>query len=150
MSQVNVEVVKILLPQPGTDYVALFRDEDTYARMAEAVRPLLTDDFESVMVWPGVTRTYAGWEGLRKNWLDWLEPWATYRGTYEKLIDVGEHVVVLLRNHGRREDMETEVELIGATIFTFREGKLARWGDYAERAAAFEAVGLSEQDAHAG
>jgi ketosteroid isomerase-like protein len=144
MSQENVEVVKILLPQPGTDYVPLFRDEDTYTRIAEAVRPLLTDDFESVMVWPGVTRTYAGLEGLRKNWLDWLEPWATYRGTYEKLIDVGEHVLVLLRNHGRREDMETEVEVIGAAIATFREGKLARWGDYVERAAAFEALGLSE------
>src|SRR3954453_6703575 len=69
--------------------------------------------------------------------------------TYEKLIDVGEHVVVLLRNHGRREDMETEVELIGATILTFREAKLARWGDYVERTAALEAVGLSEQDAQA-
>jgi hypothetical protein len=46
--------------------------------------------------------------------------------------------------------METEVELIGATILTFREGKLARWGDYVERTAALEAVGLSEQDAHAG
>jgi hypothetical protein len=144
MSQANVDVAKILLPQPGTDIVPLIREDDTYARMAEAVRPLLTDDFESVMVWHAMTRTYAGLEGLRKNWLDWLEPWATYRSTYEKLIDVGEHVVVLLRNHGRREDMETEVELIGATIFTFREGKLARWGDYAERAEALEAVGLSE------
>jgi hypothetical protein len=102
MSEENVELAKILLPQPGTDIVSLIRDEDTYARMADA-----------------------------------------------KLIDVGEHVVVLLRNHGRRENMETEVELIGATILTFREGKLARWGDYAERAAAFEAVGLSEQDTHA-
>jgi ketosteroid isomerase-like protein len=68
---------------------------------------------------------------------------------YEELIDVGEHVVVLLRDRGRRKDMETDVELIGATILTFRDGKLARWGDYAERAAAFEAVGLSEQDARA-
>jgi hypothetical protein len=25
-----------------------------------------------------MTRTHAGMEGLRKNWLDWLEPWATY------------------------------------------------------------------------
>ena len=144
MSQENVELAKILLPQPGTNIVPLIREDDTYARMAEAVRPLLTDDFESVMVWPAMTRTYAGLEGLRKNWLDWLEPWATYRSIYEKLIDVGEHVVVLLRNHGRREDMETEVELIGATIFTFREGMLARWSDYAERAEALEAVGLSE------
>jgi ketosteroid isomerase-like protein len=144
MSRENVEIAKILLPQPGTDIVPLIRDEDIYARMAEAFRPFLTQDFESVMVWPAVTRTYTGLEGLRKNWLDWLEPWSTYRSTYEKLIDVGEHVVVLLRNHGRREDMETEVELIGATILTFREGKLARWGDYVERAAAFDALGLSE------
>ena len=149
MSQENVELAKILLPQPGTDIVPLIRDEDTYARMAEAVRPFLTDDFESVMVWPAVTRTFAGLEGLRKNWLDWLEPWATYRSTYEKVIDVGNHVVVLFRDHGRREGMETEVELIGAVILTFREGKLARSASYAERAPAFEAAGLSEQDAHA-
>ena len=149
MSQENVEIVRSLLLPPGTDYVPLVRDDDAYARYAEAVRPLLTDDFESVMVWPAVTRTYAGLEGLRKNWLDWLEPWATYRSTHEKLIDVGNHVVVLFRDHGRREDMETEVELIGATILTFREGKLARLASYAERAAAFETLGLSEQDAHA-
>jgi hypothetical protein len=31
------------------------------------------------MAWPAVNRTYPGLEGLRKNWLDWLEPWATYR-----------------------------------------------------------------------
>jgi hypothetical protein len=150
MSRENVELAKALLPEPGTDIVPLTRDEDASARMAEAARPFLTDDFESVMVWPAVTRTYAGPEGLRKNWLDWLEPWATYRSTYEKFIDVGEHVVVLLRNHGRRKDMETEVELIGATVLTFREGKLARWGDYVHRADAFEAVSISEDAYTAG
>ena len=144
MSQENVELVKALLPQ-GTDVIPLFRDEDTWARTREALSPFVTDDFQSVMVFSGQTpRTYAGLEGLRKNWLDWLEPWATYRSTSEELIDVGDHVVVLLRNHGRRKEMETEVELIGATILTFREGKLARWGDYAHRADAFEAIGISE------
>jgi hypothetical protein len=113
------------------------------ARVPEALSPLLTDDFQSVMAFPGGS-TYAGLEGLSKNWLDWLEPWATYRSTIEELIDVGEHVVALLRDYGRRKDMETEVELIGATTLTFREGKVARWGDYADRAEAFKAVGLSE------
>src|SRR3989442_4910901 len=108
MSRENVELAKILLRQPGTDIVPLIRDEDTYARMAEAARPLLTDDFESVMVWPAVTRTHAGLEGVRKNWLDWLQPSATYRSTYEKVIDVGVHVVVLIRNHERRDDHENE------------------------------------------
>ena len=40
--------------------------------------------------------------------------------------------------------MEAEVEMIAAALLTFREGRVARWEDYAERAAGLEAVGLSE------
>jgi ketosteroid isomerase-like protein len=144
MSRENLELVKALFPRPGDDIVPLFRDEDSWARMREAFSPLFTDDFQSVMVFPAQTRTYAGLEGLRKNWLDWLEPWATYRSTIDELIEVGDRVVVLLRDHGRREDMETEVELIGATVLTFRGGKVARWEDYADRATALEAAGVAE------
>jgi ketosteroid isomerase-like protein len=142
-----VELVKALIPQ-GTDIVPIFRDEDTWAQTREAVSRLITDDFESVMVFPAQTRTYAGLEGLRRNWLDWLEPWATYRTNFDELIDVGDRVVILLRDHGRRKDMDKEVELIGATILTFREGQVARWEDYADRAAALHAAGLAE-DVHA-
>jgi ketosteroid isomerase-like protein len=149
MSRQNVALVKALYPPPGTDIAALFRDEDTFARMREAFSSLVTDDFRSVMVAAvlGQPRTYAGLEGLRQNWLDWLEPWATYRTTIDELIDAGDRVVILLRDHGRRKDMDEEVELIGASIATFREGKLARWEDYADRAEALEAAGLAE-DVH--
>ena len=148
MSRENVELVKALYLHPDTDVCALFRDEDTFARMFEALGPLLTDDFESVMVFPGETRTYAGLEGFRKNWLDWLEPWATYRTSIDELIDAGDRVLLLLRDRGRRQDMDAEVELVGASIATFRDGKLARWEDYADRGKALEAVGMAE-DAHA-
>ena len=80
---------------------------------------------------------------MRKNWLDWLEPWATYRTTIDELIDAREHVVVLFRDRGRRVDMETEVEIIGATIWTIRGGKVARIKHYSDRADALEAAGLS-------
>src|SRR5688500_45684 len=108
MSRANVELVRALLPQPGTDIIPRFRDEDTFARMRENLGPLLTDDFESVAVFPAQTRAIAGLDGFRKNWLDWLEPWATYRSTIDELIDAGDRVVALLRNYGRREDMEIE------------------------------------------
>ena len=75
------------------------------------------------MMFRGQTRTYAGLEGYRRNWLDRLEQWATYRTTMGELIDAGESVVALLRDHGRRKDMDAEVELIGATTFRFRGGK---------------------------
>jgi len=144
MSRENVELVKALYPEPDTDIVQLFQDDETFARM---VGPLLTDDFQSVMVFPAETRTYAGPEGFRKIWLDWLAPWATYRSTIDELIDVGERVVLLLRDYGRRKDMETEIELIGASICTIRDRKIARWEDYADRADALEAAGLAQEEA---
>ena len=144
MSRENVELVKALYPRPGTDIAALFRDEHAFARLREALSPLLTEDFQSVMVFPGHTRTYEGLEGFRKNWLDWVEPWATYRTSIDELIDAGDRVVLLLRDHGRRKDMDVEVEIIAASICTIREGKMARWEDYADRAEALRAAGLRE------
>jgi hypothetical protein len=144
MSQENVELVKALLPPPDADWSLLVRDADGFALVRETLSPIITNDFESVMVWPAVRRAYAGLDGLRKNWLDWLEPWATYRITIDDLIDDRDRILVLSRNFGRRKDMETEVELIAAATLTFRAGKIARWEDYAERAAALEAAGISE------
>ena len=144
MSRENVELAKVVYAQPGTDLCPLVRDEDRFARVREAVGPLFIDDFECVFVFPGETRTAAGLEGFRNNWLDWLEPWATYRVGIDELIDLGERVVVLDRDRARREDMDEEVEMVGATILTFREAKVARWEFYVDRARALEAVGLSE------
>ncbi|MDQ1538985.1 MAG: hypothetical protein QOE58_3378 [Actinomycetota bacterium] len=142
MSEENVELVRALLPQPDADIIPLFRDEETFARLLETVSPLLTDDFAHVMVSPAETRTDAGLDGLRKNWLDWLEPWTAYRSTADELIEVGDRVVALLRNFARRQESDREVELLAAAIFTFKEGKLARWEDYTNRAQALEAAGL--------
>jgi ketosteroid isomerase-like protein len=144
MSRENVELVKALYPPPGTDLVLLLRDEDSFAPVREALGPYLTVDFQCDFAFPGQTRTYPGLAGLRKNWLDWLEPWAYYRVDIDELIEVGDRVVVLDRDRGRREDMKDEVELVGATVLTFREGKVARWEFFADRAEALEAVGLRE------
>jgi hypothetical protein len=43
--------------------------------------------------------------------------------------------------------MDAEVEIIAASIATIRDGKMARWEDYADRAEALEAAGVA-QDAH--
>jgi hypothetical protein len=125
MSQENVELVKALYPQPDVDMAELVRNEHTFAVICEAISPLLTDDFHVVDVLPGTTRTYAGLEGFRQNWLDWLEPWATYRSTIDEAIDLGERVLLLIRDHARREEMDAEVEMMGATITTIRDGQVA-------------------------
>ena|SRR5687767_3302976 len=144
MSQENVEIVKALLPPSGTDILPLIRDDEGFARMREALSPFLADDFHGTIVFPSVAHPFAGLEGFREAWLDWLEPWATYRTTIEELIDAGDRVVAVVRDYGRREGMDEEVELIGAAIWTIREGKAARYDGYADRAEALKAAGLSE------
>jgi ketosteroid isomerase-like protein len=64
------------------------------------------------------------------------------------MIDAGDDVVVLVRDYGRRAGMAVEVSMVGASIWTVRDGKIAKAAFYPNRSDALEAVGLSEQDAH--
>ena len=97
MSRENVDLVGTLIPQ-GTDIAPLFRSERAFARVSEVLAPLVEEDFENVVSVPGQTRTDEGVEGLRRNWLDWLEPWAEYRVSIEEVVDLGERVLVLTRH----------------------------------------------------
>jgi ketosteroid isomerase-like protein len=151
MSKQNVELVRGLLPSSDTDLVALFREETTATALAEAVAPLFHEDFEAVVQdWaPGQQVRYAGLEGFRAAWLDWLDPWESYRTEVEDVIDAGDEVVVLVRDYGRRAGMAVEVSMVGASVWTVRDGKIAKTAFYPNRSEALEAVGLSERDAHA-
>jgi ketosteroid isomerase-like protein len=140
MSQ-NVELVRRLQPSPDTDLVALLLDDAAFGALA----PFFHEDCEVVgpsAVTGGETDRRIGLEGLRALWLDWLDPWETYRTEIEDVIDAGEHVVVLPRDYGRRAGMDAEVNLLGGTVWTVRDGKIARVAFYLHRSEAFEAAGL--------
>jgi ketosteroid isomerase-like protein len=147
MSQENVELVLGLYE--AVDYVPLVRDDNRWAGQAEALAPFVHADFECFMYAFGSEKRYAGLDGLRAFLLDWTAPWATYRMEIEKAIDLGERVLLLNRDRGLREGSTQEVAGRIAALFTVRDGKVARLDAYTTRAEALEAVGLSEQDAHA-
>jgi ketosteroid isomerase-like protein len=65
------------------------------------------------------------------------------------MIDAGDEVVVLVRDYGRRAGMAVEVGVMGASVWTVRDGKIAKAAFYPNRSEALKAVGLSEHDAHA-
>ena len=75
-------------------------------------------------------------------WLDWLEPWASYHVQVDEMIEVGESVVVLVRDRALRHGVDVEVELISGSLWTFRGGKIVRVEFYANREELREAVGL--------
>jgi ketosteroid isomerase-like protein len=57
----------------------------------------------------------------------------------------GNRVIVLLRDHGRRKDMDAEVELIGAALLTITDGKVTRIEHHAERKRALADLGLAPE-----
>jgi ketosteroid isomerase-like protein len=144
MSQENVELIVRLQPAPSVDIAELFRDEVASTALVEAVAPVLNPDFEAVFVdaLRGET-TYRGIDGLREAWLDWLSPWETYRTEVEEARDLGERVLLLVRDFGRREGSTQDVALNGAAVWTLREGTVVRAEFHHDRATALKAVGLT-------
>ena len=74
--------------------------------------------------------------------MDWLEPWATYYVRVDEMIEAGDRVAVLVRDHGRRHGMDVEVELISGSVWTFHDGKIVRVEFHTNREELREAIGL--------
>jgi ketosteroid isomerase-like protein len=146
MSQENVELIRSVLPGPDTDLIALFDDDSASGELMQTWAPLLDPDFVAVKHFPGAEPdTTQGLHGLRAGWLDWLAPWASYRTEIEEMIDLGDRVVAVICDYGRREPDAPEVALKSAVVWTVRDGRIVRGEFYTGgRPEALEAVGLTE------
>ena len=76
--------------------------------------------------------------------LDWTAPWATYTIETERVIDLGDRVLVLNHDRGRRDGGALEVRGRVAALWTIRDGKIARLDAYTSHTDALKAVGLEE------
>jgi ketosteroid isomerase-like protein len=148
MSQENVEVVKAVHPPSGTDLTRLFADDSEAPGRLEAVAPLFHPEFEFVV---GITTeenpafrgSGGGLAELADMWREWIEPWEVYWTEVEDFIDAGDdRVLVLIRDHGRLPGSDAEVDVVAASVWTLRDGKIARIEFYANREQALKSVGL--------
>jgi hypothetical protein len=125
MSQDNVDLVTSIQPF-DVDIVPLVRDSTLFESLRETLAEVFAPDFECAMPMPGSAEParYRGLDGLRRAWLDWLEPWTAYTPSLERAVDLGERVLLLVRDRGRH-GTDTEVELLGGAIWTVRNGLIA-------------------------
>ena len=149
MSQTNVELVRSVHPPTGTELTSLFREDAAGRSGLKLLAGLLTEDFEAVggdhFGDLGLTSDGLGLDGLVAVWREWLSPWDTYRTEVEDFLEAGEdRVVVLVRDLGRLRGSDSEVELLSASVWTLREGKIARIAFHASRASALKAAGLED------
>ena len=137
MAQENVELVKAVLDAYNReDWDAAFRDiaPDAELDMSRAVGPT-----------QGVFKP----DQVRRVLVDFRENWESVRIEPHEFIEAGDLVVVPWTMHVTGRDGIAATARV-AVVWTVRDGVIQGAALYQERQDALEAVGLSEQDAHAG
>jgi ketosteroid isomerase-like protein len=144
VSQQDVELVRSLVAPAEVDLAGVMRNDEIAAALEEQTRGSFEPDFECTLATVTEKRR-RGFEGLREIWLDWMEPWATYRAEEEEIVDLGEGRVLWLgHDYGGRSDGR-EVELLSSAIWTIKRGKVAEIVFYAKRGDALAAAGLGDE-----
>ena len=92
--------------------------------------------------YPGA-ETFRGPEGVERSLRKWWDAW-DIEADPEEFIDLGEQVVVVGHNRFRGHGSDLTLAAEFATVFEFRDGKVARARVLGTRQEAFEAVGLRE------
>jgi ketosteroid isomerase-like protein len=136
MSQVNVEIVRRVYDAMNT------RDLTAGAELMHAGAEWIPDSRVGV----GPIR---GRENVIRFMLDQAE---MFEGTHleiERFWEKDDKVLVYVHATGRGRGSGAPFEIRIAHLWTLRNGLVTRGEGYANRAEALEAVGLSEQDAHA-
>lgn len=93
--------------------------------------------------------TYRGHAGVRDYMASLAEVFEWIRTEPLDVIEEGDRAVVCNRFRARGRGSGVEVEERFFQALRFRDHKSLWWAFYPSRAAALEAVGLSEQDVHA-
>jgi ketosteroid isomerase-like protein len=134
MSQENVELVRRGIQSVETFWTLL----DEHVVWDLRAYPVL--DLDGV---------YVGRDAVIKASRHYWGTWHEYRLDAEQFIDAGSSVVIAVRERGRGRGSGAPFDQRWAQVWTFSRGQIIRWELFPETAQALEAVGLSEQDAHA-
>ena len=137
MSQENVEIVQRF-------YEAWLRDD--YPGPVELMDPKIEYANPAGAIEPGTRR---GVDAFTRAWEKVLESWEFWRAEAEAFKSAGDQVAVVVRYRTRGRGSGVDVKGRESALWTFRDGKVVRYEWFHEPTDALEAVGLSEQDAHA-
>ena len=136
MSEENVETIGAMF--------AIVNERGVGAAI-EAFGDLLAPDFalEEAADLPD-PEAYTGREAFIENMAKLEESFDVLRMEPLEILDLGEQVIVVVAMSGRGRGSSAPVEMTFAQLWSLRDGKAVSLRDYATRAEALEAVGMSE------
>jgi ketosteroid isomerase-like protein len=92
---------------------------------------------------PGA-RSYRGYDGLVAAYEHWAGQSEAFSVEVERLTDVGERVVVLVRHRGRGRRSGVAVEATVGYVYTVRNDRFVRWEIFLTEAEALESVRVQD------
>ena len=104
------------------------------------------------VVWlpgPGVEEETRGLDEMARVIKDWMQSWEKVTLVAGQIVDAGDQVVVIAEWRGRGKASGVLTKWRYGGVWTLRDGRVTSLISYSDPVEAFEAVGLSEQDAHA-
>jgi ketosteroid isomerase-like protein len=140
MSQENVQIVEAVLAGASTG------DKDSMlAALPELIAQLCDPEIEWEEDPHRVdARTYRGHAGVRESFERWLNDFEEYAIEPERVVDCGDDVLVVAREHGQGATSGAAVSSRIYAIFSFRNGKVLRYREFYDEQEALRAVGLAE------
>jgi ketosteroid isomerase-like protein len=91
----------------------------------------------------------SGRDKLFKTFAQYFAGWKNYQAEAREFIAAGEDVITVLHEKAAIADSDVALERDVFQVWTLRDGVVVKWRVFETREQALEAVGLSEQDAHA-
>ena len=110
---------------------------------------LMDDDVEVASRIVAIEGGLRGHDGVRLWWQNWFDTWPDYKIEVVEVRDGGDVTLTAFRALGHGAGSELPFEDIAWQLARWRAGKCVAWRILTNEAEAFQAAGLSEQDAHA-
>jgi ketosteroid isomerase-like protein len=87
-------------------------------------------------------QTYRGREAAFAAYRAWIDSWEDYRREPKEIVDLGDGVLILVRESGRGKGSGIPTEAQIAMLLTFRRGRVVKHQEFFDWDEALETVGL--------
>jgi ketosteroid isomerase-like protein len=138
----HLDLVRAFFGGAPDDLAAAIEDPAWLAAAREGLAPLLAPDFEFVTVREsvGMPPTRTGVDGFFDAYRTYAEMWESYTLRPERLVEVGDKVVVEARISGTTRTGGVPLEQGVAAVYTFADGRIRRIEEFSDVASAHAAA----------
>jgi ketosteroid isomerase-like protein len=120
--------------------------EEMVETVTELLRQVAHPEYVTVMVSESISQDYAGPEGFREAWSDWLSPYESFRVEVEEVIPLEDRVAFTVRQIATTRHSSVEVVTPSAAVWWLEDGSVRQAAFYLDRQAGLKAAGIASPD----